>query len=387
MSIATATEPTAPLPHELRENFGKYNLSRCLLESLGRSDRRETGDPFLKPNGIEGEVSAEISRRSGRTPKGFYVPLSHVITCRDAGPRRGPQVERRALLDATAGAGAIATFLPRKMLIDVLRARMVVSALGATHETVSMGTLSLPRKSATAGVGWVGDGSAPASTNLTADTVPTTPRTVTGSTDLTRKYLRETWALGSDVAAEDLITSIGVEFDRAALNGSGTSNQPKGILQQTGLPIRALGVSGAALTYADVVGMEKSIGLANADSAVGASLGFVGTPAIRAALRLLERVATSGRFVWKDNDSIIGRTALATINMPSNLTKGTGTNLSAFIYGDWTSLVLAQWNAVDVLINPYTFSTSGIIRVSAFLDCDVALRHPESFVAVVDAIA
>ena len=38
------------------------------------------------------------------------------------------------------------------------------------------------------------------------------------------------------------------------------------------------------------------------------------------------------------------------------------------------------------LVDPYTASTTGTVRVVAFQDCDVAVRHPESFAAMLDAL-
>ena len=75
--------------------------------------------------------------------------------------------------------------------------------------------------------------------------------------------------------------------------------------------------------------------------------------------------------------------------VPSNLTKGTGTALSAILYGVWADLIIGYWSAVDILANPYADSVSskGSMLLHAFLDADVGLRHPENFAVVKDAIA
>ena len=75
--------------------------------------------------------------------------------------------------------------------------------------------------------------------------------------------------------------------------------------------------------------------------------------------------------------------------VPNNLTKGSGTNLSAILYGVWSDLVIGYWSSVDIVVNPYADSVAakGGALIHAFLDADIALRHPESFVVVKDAIA
>ena len=75
--------------------------------------------------------------------------------------------------------------------------------------------------------------------------------------------------------------------------------------------------------------------------------------------------------------------------VPSNLTKGSGTGLSALIYGNWADLLIGYWSAFDVLVNPYesTAYAKGNVQVGAMLTCDIAVRYPESFAAAKDIVA
>jgi len=79
-----------------------------------------------------------------------------------------------------------------------------------------------------------------------------------------------------------------------------------------------------------------------------------------------------------------------TTNVPATLTKGTGTNLSAVIYGDFSQLFVAlRGDGVDVLVNPFDSTTylKGNVQVRTLCNCDVELRHPEAFAVIKDAIA
>ncbi|MCX7161071.1 MAG: phage major capsid protein, partial [Proteobacteria bacterium] len=75
--------------------------------------------------------------------------------------------------------------------------------------------------------------------------------------------------------------------------------------------------------------------------------------------------------------------------VPSNLSKGTGVNLSAVIYGNWSELILAYWSSVDIVMNPYADSVAsrGGALLHAFLDADIAIKHVESFVVAKDVVA
>ena len=74
--------------------------------------------------------------------------------------------------------------------------------------------------------------------------------------------------------------------------------------------------------------------------------------------------------------------------MPSNLTEGAGTNLSALIFGAWSELLIGYWSAFDLLVNPYaeTPYSKGNVLVRGMLTADIKLRHPESFAKISDIV-
>ena len=74
-------------------------------------------------------------------------------------------------------------------------------------------------------------------------------------------------------------------------------------------------------------------------------------------------------------------------NAPSNLTKGSGTNLSAVIYGNFADLLIGMFGQLEILVDPYTDFAKGTVGVRALQSIDIAVRHAESFAAMQDAIA
>ena len=74
-------------------------------------------------------------------------------------------------------------------------------------------------------------------------------------------------------------------------------------------------------------------------------------------------------------------------NVPSNLTKGSGTNLSAVIYGNFADLLIGMFGQLEILVDPYTDFAKGTVGVRALQSIDIAVRHAESFAAMTDAIA
>jgi hypothetical protein len=99
---------------------------------------------------------------------------------------------------------------------------------------------------------------------------------------------------------------------------------------------------------------------------------------------------TSSSFIVPDPGAtnLAGYGLAITSNVPSTLTKGTGTNLSAIIFGNWSDLLIGYWSAFDLLVNPYetTAYAKGNVLVRGMLTADIKLRHPESFAKTSDLI-
>jgi HK97 family phage major capsid protein len=291
------------------------------------------------------------------------------------------KVESRAL-DTTAGSGGITTVLDPS-IVDILRAHTYFGLLGGRIiPDCRGGKFGIVRRTGSAAVSWVGEGAGPAAqSNQTLGQATFTPSTATAYTDMS---INASVSIpNSDaVVVEDLTKAIGVEVDRVAMNGSG-SGQPLGILKDPTTPIYPWGTNGSAVTWTGICAIRRTVALASGD--VG-RMGWVMTPAAEYACRTTEKIATSGRLIWDETERICGAPAFSTVNLPANGTKGTGTNLSSGIYGSWDMAALAIWGPLELLINPYQFSVSGYIRISAFMDVDVHVLQPGSFCCFTDLV-
>ena len=147
-----------------------------------------------------------------------------------------------------------------------------------------------------------------------------------------------------------------------------------------------MGTNGAAITYAKVVEMMKAV---EEDNAIINSSAFLTNPKVIAALRTTGKQASGveGNFIMDANQSILGTNVASSTVVPSDLTKGTGSNLSAMVYGDFSQIMIGFWSGVDVVVDQSSLSTSGGTRLAFFQDLDVALRYPESFSVIKDIVA
>jgi len=85
-------------------------------------------------------------------------------------------------------------------------------------------------------------------------------------------------------------------------------------------------------------------------------------------------------------NSLYGLPIRFSTDVPSNLTKGTSSGVcSALIVGDFSQLILASWgNSPDVLVDPYSSSSDGTVKIVIFNEIDAAVRHAQSFAITVD---
>ena len=76
-----------------------------------------------------------------------------------------------------------------------------------------------------------------------------------------------------------------------------------------------------------------------------------------------------------------------TNNVPSNLTDGTASNLSALIFGQMSSLYIVQWGGFEILYDPFTAAKSYMDTLVFNALLDIQVRHAEDFSACQDIVA
>ncbi len=322
-----------------------------------------------KLSGVEAEFAAE--NRSGRKDA-ITMPVSLFLG----------SAETRALTTTSPVGGPGSNLIQTNLgpLIDRLRPTLAVETMGATILSGLTGNLDLPRVKASGTSSWVGEHANGTGSDTQFDKVSMGPKTVTAQYELSRRMLLQ--ALGLEqILRGDIGYLLAQSLDGAAIKGGGT-NEPVGIIGNTSVPVIAMGANGAAMTVTTAADMIGSIVDANANG----NTGFLTNSKVRkAAMKLLD---TTNR-PYGISTVFQNEPVTFSNQIPSNLTKGSGTNLSAALYGVWSDLVIGYWSSVDIVINPYADSVSskGGALLHAFLDCDVAVRHPESFVVVKDIIA
>ena len=320
---------------------------------------------------FEFEVSEAAAKKEGRTSRGLLVPVD-VLYKRD--------ITTSTASGTAKGGNLVATDLLASSFIDVLRNKMVLNQLGAQFLTGLNGNVAIPRKTAASAAYWVAENTAPTeSSNAPAfDQVTMSPKTLGAYVDISRRLMLQSSLDIENLVRNDLASSIAVAMDGAAVAGSGT-NKPTGVLNTSGIGSVTLGTNGGAPTWAMVTNLVKEVEI---DNALTGTAAFLTNGQVKAKLSNTPKQSSGveGNFILgADVNNLYGYPIVVSQQMPSNLSKGSGSNLSAMIFGVWSELLIGQWSGIDILVDQYTGSNAGTVRVVAFHDCDFAVRHPESF--------
>jgi HK97 family phage major capsid protein len=355
-----AATPTGAHIDLSRKEQARYSIARAIMGSAdGNLD------------GLELEVHQELEKQ---------LPSNY----KRAG---GVLVFTRAGLDsATATKGAETKFTEAGDFISMLRNKAKIFSLGARLMAGLQGPVSFPKQTGAATAQWVGEnpGADVADSTLTLGSVSLSPKTLQASTAYSRQLLVQSVVDVESLVREDLALIHALAIDLAAINGSGSGNQPTGILNTNGIGAVAIGANGGAPTYDHTVDLESAITAANADTV---AMGYLTTTGIRGKLKKTPELGnTAGMPVWRGSE-VNGYRAEATNQVPSTLTKGTSVgNCHAIIFGVFSELMVGEWGALELVVDPFRLKKQGMIEVTSFEMVDIAIRYAAAFAAAKDAL-
>lgn len=329
-------------------------------------------------DGLEGELSREMVIRSGKAPgsaRAFHVPFA--------------ALENRALSVGATDNGAKTVFTEDGGFIEILRKRLVTAQLGAEVFLDLKGDIAFPKQTAQSTASWKSETGALDEQTQDIGQLLLSPNKVGAFTEYSNQLIHQSSIQVEQFIRRDLSRAIAESIDAAAINGSGIGNEPTGILNTAGIGAVVGGTNGAAPTWDHIVDLETSLGDSNADAG---GLAYLTNSAVRGKLKkTFVDSSSNAERVWEIKspmNPLNGYAAGVSNLVPRNLDKGTSEGVcSALIFGNWQDLFIGFWgDSVQLLVNPYSKDTEGLIRITAWSFADIGLRHAESFAAMKDAL-
>lgn len=314
--------------------------------------------------GYEFEVSEEIAKRMGKEARGIYLPQD--IMTRDL-----------TVGSPTAGGNLVEDKFLASEYVEALRAAQAIGSLGTRYLTGLKGDVVIPAANAATSAYFVAEGSAPTEGAPTYRQITMTPKTCGAFVDISRKLRLQSTPDIEMLIRDDLVKSIALKVEEVAIEG-GASHEPTGLLANSNINAVTIGSNGGAPTWATVVNLVKEV---EADNVILSSPAYLMNSKVKAKLAQTAKVSSTDSKMILDAPftDIYGYRYAVTNNVPSDLTKGVGSNLSALIFGEFSNLLLGFWSGIDLIVDTATFSSSGGLRLVAFQDVDVAVRHAQAF--------
>ena len=266
----------------------RFSIMRAINAMANPTDRKAQ-----EAAKFEFECSEAAQRAYGKSAQGVMLPEEVM--------RNWSQRD----LNASDDASLIGEDYRGGDFIDVLRNNSAVMPM-ATMLNGLTGDVKIPRKSAASTAAFISsEGGAAGESEFTVGNVSLTPKTLGAYTDVTRQLMIQGSLDVENLIRNDLAQSMAIAIDDGALEGSGSSGNPKGITNTTGINTVSLS-SAAAPTFAEMIEMETSI---RVDNALMGNLGYIVHPTNYGYLKSKEKATNTAQFVAV-NDEINGYKAI-----------------------------------------------------------------------------
>jgi len=353
----------------------QYSFKRAMEMAI--SGRRD---------GVEGEfnaIAAEEYQRSGVSVSAHSIKIPSEVFKRDMTATGGSPAGAEGGYNIQTSVGSI---------IDVLLPRTVLRGLGVQQLSNLVGNLDLPTASTLPSAGWNTENGSATEKSPAFSKVTFSPKRLAAYIQVSNQLMLQSSNSIDAYVRNWLLQAMAQSMEAAAIKGGG-SNEPTGIIANANVNVvfaggatsNATNANGAAPVWADVVNLMKAVENAN-----GEGVAYLTNPLVKAKLQTTPRQSSGveGNFIWPAGGSELNGYPVATSTLvPSNLSKGSSSTLSAAIFGDFSKMALASWGGMELTVDPYSGATAGLTNVvlNAYMDCN--LLQPAAFAVCKDIVA
>jgi len=324
-----------------------FSMMRAIHALANPTDRRAQ-----EAAAFEFECSRAAADEYGKTAQGIMLPADVLRTWNKRDLNSSDEAD---LFSDDYRGGAF---------IDALRNSSSVMQAGATMLGGLSGDVKIPKKTAVSTAAWIAsEGGAATESEMTVGNVSLSPKTLGAFTDVTRQLLIQSSLDVENLIRDDLTKAMAIAIDKAGLEGTGSSGQPTGLLNAGINTVTSF--AGVAPTFAEAISLETAVA---DDNALLGNLAYILPPSIACALKSTAKDEGSGSFVF-EGGQINGYNAIVS----KQATEGN------MYFGNFSDLLIGMFGGLDIVVDPYTASTTGTVRVVALQSVDAAVRNAESF--------
>ena len=366
-------EEEKPMEDEPKEDEEKIEKNACAQDdkekksACAQADKENKRQLNIKSKKMNKEFRllkaiADIANNRQMDDVALAVSEQGREEMRNNGLSYGGQIQipiesRSAITVSAEGEDTVATNLYNVM--EPLRAKNVMVAAGAKFLTNLTGDVQIPLMSPS-NCGWEGEIAEAKDGAGTFSSVKLSPRRLTCFIDLSKQFIIQDSVGAEELIRQDIINALNSKIEETILGeAEGDLTKPAGIFSVINPSAHTIS------NFADICNAESDI----EDSNVMGELQYVMSNKAKAALRSMQKSAKTTQLVL-ENGQIDGTPVLNTSHV-----KG-----KKFIYGDWSNLAIGQFGALDLVVDNYSQSTRGVVRLVASIYVDAKVLRPEAFV-------
>jgi HK97 family phage major capsid protein len=336
-------------------------------------------------DGVEAEFSSigsEEFQRSGVSVSAHSIKIPSEVFKRDMSATGG-----------TSGSeGGVNVQTSVGSIIDVLLPKTVLRGLGVQQLSGLVGNLDMPTASTVPSAGWNTENGSATEKSPTFSKITFSPKRLAAYIQVSNQLMLQSSNSIDAYVRNWLLNAMAQSLESAAIKGGGTS-EPTGIIANSSVNVTYAGgassnstnANGIAPVWADVINLMKAIENSN-----GTMINYLTNPKVKAALQTIPRQSSGveGNFIWPAGaNELNGYGAATTTLVPSNLSKGSSSSLSALIAGDFSQMMVANWGGLELTVDPYSGATAGLTNVVLNAYMDVNLLQPTAFAVCKDIVA
>jgi len=359
---------------EKSEMAKEYSFKRAMEMAI--TGRRE---------GVEGEFSAiggAEFQRSGVSVSAHSIKIPSEVFKRDMTATGG----------SSGSEGGVNIQTSVGSIIDILLPKTVLAGLGVQRLSGLVGNLDLPTASTLPSAGWNTENGSATEKSPAFSKITLSPKRLAAYIQVSNQLMLQSSNSIDGYVRNWLLNAMAQSLETAAIKGGG-SNEPTGIIANANVNVTFAGgaasngtnANGAAPIWADVVNLMKAVENAN-----GNGVAYLTNPTVKAKLQTTSRQSSGveGNFIWPAGGTDLnGYNVQTTTLVPSNLSKGNATTLSALIFGDFSKMAVANWGGMELTVDPYSGATAGLTNVVLNAYLDTALLNPAAFAVCKDIVA
>jgi len=347
----------------------KRDLSRYSMMKLLRHLADPTNQALRDAAGFELDCHRAAELKADRAANGAWIPFDVVVAKRD-----------QTVGNFGKGGALVGTELLAGSFIDLLINQSALLQSGITTLSGLTGAVDIPRKTAASQHYWVGEDVDVTPSDATFGLISSTPKTIGVRVPVSRRALIQTTPDIDTLVRQDMAERMALGVDSSGLYGTGSSGQPLGLRNVTGIGSVTLG-GGASQVYPsnlgsgthdsgdwnDYIDLRAACTAANVN--VGSARYIMNAITEAGGMKTLRASAAGSDYIVSDAGTIGRHPVLVSNQVQTN----------DVFYGVFSDMVLATWSGLDIVVDPYTQSAKGQVIYTVMQDLDWVCRRAASF--------